>query len=338
MKLVVHGQSPEEQACWRRSGLLSTDMTTVVAYATQLLADAALRQAAIAKDQAAVAAVLEPLGLFRYYGDTPYRLWMRKSGLQQSGQTSTVAEASEPRLRAYFERRHHELVVPVLAEHEAQPFLRAELSGLTAAGEPIFLSCPTWQVYQAIDKKGVLPYFYPQMQHQMLVAEANQAIFMVGLVRASDGKILRAKEIRVARDAAFIDSMSVLAHYFWNTYVLEGASPPLTPDLDIIDMSSDETWTEKAAAWHQQQEELETLQAKITAAKSNLDALQQELAALVPGGVVARGAGVSYHSRVTRGAIDYQAALAHYQPALTGSNELETFRKKSRKVLVFTKT
>lgn len=274
---------------------------------------------------------------------TPYRLYTEKTGLtlpenldgnlyvQRGIQLEAAARAS-------FERRNRTLLLPVCAESEEHPFLRASFDGIDDDGIPVELKVPMPANYQDVIQNGeqskVYQRYYYQVQQQIAVAGTDY-----GMLSFYDGGHLPAVDFKVLRNDALIEILIEKAKMF--VQGLKRNQPPLAdPERDLYLPSGPEQaqWNLYAASYHR-------LETKIDEAKATLNDLEAEQAEAEQGMLSLMGdytqaeyAGVRVNRYRQQGAIDYKAALTALVPNLDPAL-LEQFRKNgSERVKVTSKS
>lgn len=113
-------------------------------------------------------------------GTNPYctreELMQRKLGLLPEVKMNAAmrrGSAMEPAARVAASDYLHMTFTPVVLQSDSHPWAMASLDGISPEGVVIEIKCPGKKNHEAA-KRGAIPeYYYPQLHHQMWVAEAN---------------------------------------------------------------------------------------------------------------------------------------------------------------------
>lgn len=264
---------------------------------------------------------------------TPWRLWAEKTGIARPEDLSKNpfvqrGIAMEDYARRAFEHRHGTVVLPLCAEHDAHPTIRASFDGIDDTGCPVELKVPWRTTFADIvaenDAAPTFKLYWVQVQCQIAVAGASTG----WLVFDPCVRGVAAVEYEIARDDPFIDGTLIpgcLA--FWER-IQKKKEPPQDPTLDIfIPRGADlATWTVLAGEYRALAAQKVTLDAQLKQAKAKLDGIEDQLVPMMGEFLLAETAGIKVLRYQKRGAIDYKEALARYQPELD-ADALEPFRK-----------
>lgn len=224
---------------------------------------------------------------------TPYQLWRQRVGGMEPDTTPTMLRGTqlEPAARAAYERRMGVVMQPlVVVEGEYS----ASLDGFTLAGDRILeVKCPVKgresSLWKAIEARHLPEHYLWQVQHQLMVSEADVADVFV--FDGAEGMLFP-----VGPDPSCWPRI----HEAWDgfmRFVCGGHAPPLT-DRDTR-VRDDPEWLEAAAAYLELRAAHEELSAKYDAAKERLIAQA--------GHAKEQGGGVSVTRYWKNGAIDYKA-------------------------------
>ncbi|KGH17207.1 hypothetical protein P607_18255 [Comamonas thiooxydans] len=149
MKFIDLIQGSDEWLAWRKGGVTATD-----------------------------AAVLVNQSPYK----TEWRLWAEKTGYAVERDLSSNPFVRhgldmEPAARAAAEIYFDDLLLPMCAQASHNPLLRASLDGLNKDEEPVEMKCPseaTWiEVTTLRQNSKAFKFYYPQVQHQILVTGAK---------------------------------------------------------------------------------------------------------------------------------------------------------------------
>lgn len=261
---------------------------------------------------------------------TPWRLWAEKCGLVLPEDLSGNPHVQrgireEPLARRRFEDRHGVMLLPICGESSIEPVLRASFDGLTDDGRPVELKAPTEDNFrEAVAREGesmLYRRYYPQVQAQIFVAEADQ-----GMLSLHYGEAFM--DLPVPRDERCIEQIVERARAFWECMVT-GKEPPLDParDLYLPSGSEQDAWLRLAAEYRQLNEKLSGYASEAKSVEKNLAALEKQFLALMGEFTLAESSGLRVSRFLQQGAIDYKAAFKALSPDLP-EMELEAYRRK----------
>ncbi|WP_252180126.1 lambda-exonuclease family protein [Endozoicomonas sp. 4G] len=274
-------------------------------------------------------------------GVSPYKsrwqLWAEKSGVMKEPDLSANPHVLHGREQEDDARNQMEQalndapLLPVCAEWEQDPVLRASFDGLTKDGYPVELKCPTQKVYDEVktlkDKsEGYRRAFY-QVQFQLLVSEAS----LGWLCFYRQG--LPLLPVCIRRDDALIQQLQQEAVSFWNR-VEEADEPDKDPNLDVYvptEKQDQLQWQQLAMAYRQRQKSLDQLKDELEAGKLHQKQLQQQLQQLMGDFKAGEYEGLRVCQSIWKGSVDYQQALeALCRQHQLNLPDLEPYRRKSR--------
>ena len=274
-------------------------------------------------------------------GVSPYKsrwqLWSEKSGIVKEPDLSANPHVlrgveQEDDARNQMEQALNDApLLPVCAEWEQNPILRASFDGLTKDDVPVELKCPTQKVYDEVktlkDKsEGYRRAFY-QVQFQILVADSA----MGWLCFYRQG--LPLLPVCIRRDDGLIQQLQQEAIDFWNL-VKEGDEPDKDPNPDVYvpeEKQERTQWQQLAMAYRQRQQRLDKLKDELDAGKSHQKQLQQQLQQLMGDFKAGECDGLRIFRSTCSGTVDYQKALESLcQKHNLNLPNLELFRRKSR--------
>ena len=159
----------------------------------------------------------------------------------------------------------------------------ASLDGISSDGRIVEIKCPGEKVHR-MALEGTIPgYYYPQMQHQMYVADAGEVDYM-----SFDG--VEGVIITVERNEAFIKEMVEKEKAFYDC--LQAKTPPKS-----IEERTDEAWITEATTYS-------LLTTKIKAMEKLVEESKNKLIILC-GGSNAKGGGISMSWIERKGNVDY---------------------------------
>lgn len=158
-------------------------------------------------------------------------------------------------------------LLPLCVEHGEHSLIRASLDGWDGA-RPCEIKCPSESVFADVMALGTdsEPYrrYFPQVQFQMLVTGARQAVLFFW--RPDDQKMFV-----VQRDDAYVDLLLQKALDF-SRRLLEADEPPIDPTQDVFRPTGAAVaeWTRLTAAY-------KASHALLSAAEQEVKRLKQEL-------------------------------------------------------------
>jgi putative phage-type endonuclease len=234
--------------------------------------------------------------------------------------------ALEDAARQWFEARHDTLLLPVCAESDTHPVLRASFDGIADDGAPVELKAPAEKTFAEVAAEGTASrayaLYWPQLQHQLYVADTDHGWLVFY------GDATRVLEFPIARDEGFLSKELIPACLRFSEQIKKREAPPRDPQRDVfvpegVDLAR---WTQLAATYRALTAECGQLEAPLAALQERLAATQDELVALMGEFLLAEGAGLKVTRTRSSGAIDYKAALAQLLPGVDAA-ALEAFRR-----------
>ena len=300
MKIIDVAQRSPEWLCWRSGGITASEAAVVV-------------------------------GRSPY--KTPWRLWAERTGVAREPDLSANPHvrrgvALEDAARRAFEERHDTLLLPVCAEADEQPILRASFDGIADDGAPVELKAPAAGTFAEVSARkteaAAFRLYWPQVQHQLFVAGAQQG----WLVFYADGEPLL--EFPVARDETFLSRELVPACLrFWE--LIETRKEPMRDpvrDLFVPKGEDLERWTLLAGEYRSLAAEVQRREAALKTLKGDMAGIERALVAMMGEFLAAEAAGLKVSRYLQKGTVDYRAALGQLLPQLD-ANALEAHRRKS---------
>lgn len=238
---------------------------------------------------------------------TPLMLFEEKLGLREPQPINdAMREGSlmEEKAREYFVKYHTLDFKPAVLVSKKYDFAMASLDGIEEDGAIIEIKCGV-KSHEMAKNKEIPPYYYAQLQHQMMVADKT----MVGYFsyRSDEDNIFWT----VNRDDIFIEKMIEAEKAFFQN--LMDFTPPPATNKDYV-KRDDKAWDIVSESWRHKKNELDRI-------KKEEEALRQELISL-SGGVSTQGGGITLTKYHKRGLIDYNAI------EMLKSIDLNLYRKK----------
>lgn len=271
------------------------------------------------------------LGLSPY--QTPWRLWAEKRGLaipEDLSRNPFVKHGIEFEdvARREFEKRHPgEFALPMCAESEVVPIMRASFDGVISQNRPAELKCPCRSVFDEIVLLGrqskAYQLYWPQVQHQMYVSGASEGYLFFWYQGEEP------QEFLIQRDDAFLDKLVSKAKEFADR-VVKGKAPDKDPKRDVYIPRG-----QKAKSWISVADRMKELHAKMQPLKEQLKKFDQErkkieaeLRAVLGDHYTGEYAGVRMSRYYRAGKVNYEAFLKDHVPELDLSM-LEAYREDS---------
>ncbi|MCF7996208.1 MAG: YqaJ viral recombinase family protein [Chromatiaceae bacterium] len=263
---------------------------------------------------------------------TRWRLWAERTGLARAADLSRNPQVQrgnqlEDAARQWFEHAYDTLLMPLCAEANEEPILRASFDGINDAGEPVELKVPSAKTYRAVCAQGreaeAYRLYLPQVQHQLYVAGAEKGY----LVFHQDAQTNTVFEI--ARDAELIETLVEQALAFWEL-IQQRQEPAKDPvrDLYLPPPEQAEDWNALAGRYRDAWREAQVHEAEVKRCKTELDQLQTDLVAMMGEALIAESAGLRITRFCANGSVDYPALVKALLPPLP-SETLEQYRRKS---------
>ncbi|MCX7101405.1 MAG: YqaJ viral recombinase family protein [Methylobacter sp.] len=271
---------------------------------------------------------------------TIYRLYNEKKGitLPDNLDNNPFVQRGirlEATARRSFENRHNTIVLPLCAESEDYPFLRASFDGLNDDGIPVELKVPMEVNFRDAQQNGtkskVYRRYYYQVQQQIVVAGTNEG-YLSFYLNDKEPPL----DFLIKKNDLVIDSLIIEGQKFAD-YLLKNQPPATDIDRDIFIPSGLEIdqWNVLAANYHSAEEIIKDFASKIKPYEKQQADIEKNLLKLMGDYAQAESSGLRINRYLTQGNIDYKAALmalhSDVDPAF-----LETFRKKSTERTRFT--
>jgi putative phage-type endonuclease len=287
------------------------------------------------------------LGLSPY--KTRYRLYAEKKGLILPDKLDRNPHVQrgirlEPVARRAFEARHDAMLLPVCAESDEHPFIRASFDGIDDNGIPVEIKAPTEKSFrdaQALpdhessflseedfrdaqqnrQESKLYKRYYFQIQQQILVANSDRAWLSLYL---NEREYL---DIPIVRDDAIISTIIFEARKFWEC-LKTNMPPERDPDRDIFIPSGLQLdqWNALASSYRHAEEMILDYKYKIKAFEQEQAHIESSILQLMGDFAHAESAGLRVSRYLQQGNIDYRAVLKSLVPDLDPA-VLEQFRK-----------
>ena len=260
---------------------------------------------------------------------TPWRLWAEKVGLVLEANLDNnplirIGIAQEPEALQRFEEQHDVMLLPLCAESEQFPLMRASFDGLSDANEPVEIKCPHESTFLdvVLNRKQSEAYqlYWCQVQQQILVADA-QGGFLFFYHQGQD------VTFEIQRDEAFLSQLVDTAMEFW-AKVKNRKEPDKQPqrDLYLPQGLSEQQWQQLAANYRSHASKIDDLKAQLKALETHQSDIEQNLVSLMGDYLLAEHSGLRVSRFQSQGAIDYKAVLKALLPDVTDA-VLDRYRK-----------
>lgn len=272
-------------------------------------------------------------------GKNPYkslqRLWAEKTGRLVEADISRNPHVRrgfrlEDKARLCCERELKEdFLLPVCGQSSSHPLFLASFDGLTDKNIPTELKCPCEKVFQEVLSKGEqsdsYKLYYPQVQHQILVADADFGWLMFYGPEDNGSHRL----FRVERNDAFLRNLVNRVEAFWEC-VVNNVEPgrDFNCDLYVPRGESAHKWQSLAVDYRALEQQALIYAEQLNSIKNKMKLVQDDLASLMGSAQRAEYAGVSVTQYAKKGVIDYDKFFSEKLPDMDKSL-LEAYRRES---------
>jgi putative phage-type endonuclease len=151
-----------------------------------------------------------------------YELWQRKLGLIPEVEPNDAmirGHQLEPEARALFEIETGIKMIPMCYIHSEYDFIRASLDGISVDERIILeIKCPGLKTHSEALSEKIRPYYYAQMQHQLLVTGAELCYYF-SYTDVDDVEPWKIIEVR--RDEEYIQRLLEREQKFWQHIIDE---------------------------------------------------------------------------------------------------------------------
>lgn len=223
-----------------------------------------------------VTATDSPVLLGRVPEKTIVDLWLEKSGRVPAPDLSAIpavrfGNEHEDYARELWEVEHLDCAQPICGEWDENPIFRASFDGLTASNEVVEIKCPFPNGTTLLDvrvrreRSEAYQRYYPQVQHQLLVANAQ-----LGHLVFLDGESLLECEIR--RDEKMIEEIIKKGEELHKA-VVEGIRPCSGAVWSPKNSEEETLWREAAEEFLNAQTEIKAWKELQKEAKTRLQQL-----------------------------------------------------------------
>jgi len=222
---------------------------------------------------------------------TPYQLWQRKLGLieeQEVNEKMREGSLMEEEAREFLNRKYKWNLKPAVIESIEYPFLMASLDGMNLH-TTVEIKCGK-SSYELALKHEIPPYYYSQLQHQMLVT--NRPVIDYFSYRSDEDNVFWT----VDRDDAFIEKMIEAEKKFYEC-LMNFTAPELT--VRDYEFRNDAEFFWAATEYKEAKSDREELEDREAALRDKL--------ILLSGDRPCKGSGLTISKSVRKGNIDYSA-------------------------------
>lgn len=244
---------------------------------------------------------------------TPYQLWLVRTGRLEVPVTAPMRHgtAMEPTARAAYEEKTGLIMQPlVLTDGDYS----ASLDGITLGGDLLLeVKCPykgqASALWQAVSVGAVPEHYRIQVQHQLMVSDADVAHLWV--FDGTDGPL-----VEIGRDEAAMEAIRAA----WDTFqpYLDNDTPPPLTESDTVERT-DPVWKLAAGLYLVAKRKAEDATAEVETVRERLVALASHASET--------GFGVTVTRYFKEGNVDYKKVSE-----LRGVN-LDRYRGKGREEL-----
>lgn len=273
---------------------------------------------------------------------TPWRLWAEMTGLVEPEDLSKIpavryGNEHEDDARQCYENKHDDLLMPICGESDQYPWLFASFDGIDNKGCPVELKCTQDKTWNDVKTDGessrAFILYYVQVQHQILVAEADSGKLVFWRKGEVDDTGLQLDdeliEFTIAKDNELIAKIIEVSKTF-NDAVINRIEPEKDGDRDIFKPAGDELeqWKSHSVNYGQIDRQINALKAEIAELekmrKSDLQSMKDMLAE--KGFNRGEELGVAITRYETKGSIDYKSLV---QDNNISDETVESYRGKS---------
>ena len=309
MKIVAFDQRTDEWLAWRKLGVTASEAAIIMNESPYM---------------------------------TPWRLWAEKVGLAEPDDLSKnpfvqYGIEHEDVARREFEDRHPgEVALPICAESDEVPIMRASFDGVISLKRPVELKCPSTKVFNEVLEQGTdseaYKLYWHQVQHQMYVSGASEGY----LVFYHEGRDLQV--FRIDRDDDYIERLVKKAQEFFEL-VMKRKAPEKDPERDILIPTGQqaEIWVEASETIKLYDADIKAYQKKIEEAKEKRREAEATLKQLLGNFHTAEYNGVRVHRYIREGKVNFKAFLEDNHPDADIS-KLEAYKEQGTEVFRITVT
>lgn len=254
---------------------------------------------------------------------TPWQLWFSK--VNDTHETQMLAQAgihprcnpcmahgqrTEVTARRAIETHYQWLLLPLCAQCDIQPWLRASFDGLNDDGEPVEIKCPTDTVFDQVQQhrehSEAYQRYWPQVQHQLCVSQQSRG----WLIFYCQGEICA---VEIHADTAYHTQLRDAGERFWQQ-VRTHTAPDLDPRRDNWQPNPEDAaqWQRLAQRYQQLHREQQPLKAQVAQQQQRLQQVQAQMVALMGDFGYAQYEGVRLCRFHRQGTVDYSALLADH--------------------------
>jgi len=230
----------------------------------------------------------------------------------------------EPLARRRYEAAHHTMLLPVCAESDEHPVLRASFDGVDDDGTPVEIKCPSEPVFEEAratrEQSAAYRRYYPQVQQQIYVAGSQRG----ALTLYFEDELVT---LEIPRDDRHIAELTSKALALWDAIErrIEPAKDPAR-DVFVPAAAALEVWSGIAQQYRDLEIQHVLRQAELDKIDERQKALQGELLGLMGSFAQGAAAGIRVTRYLQRGNVDYGKLLKEQAPQI-GPDVLERYRR-----------
>lgn len=221
---------------------------------------------------------------------TPFQLWQEKLGLISNEVTSSMRRGMEleEKARETLSRKLNLILIPKVIFHAQIQWMMASLDACDSEDKVIAeIKCPGKEDHSKTFEGLVPDKYYPQLQHQMEVAEVDKCYYF-----SFDGQ--EGNLVTVYRNDSYIKKLLIKEKEFWQH--LQEMIPPEFTDKDY-ELCQDPEWINLG-------EELKQIKNQMDDLKKLEEEKKRKLIE-ISNGKNMRGGGVKLTKILSKGRIDY---------------------------------
>lgn len=221
---------------------------------------------------------------------TPYQLWQEKLSLTTNKKNFAMARghSMEPEALRALEEQTGLLFRPVVKIHAELTWMMASLDAMDIEGKTIAeIKCPGQVDHQQAVSGSVPEKYFPQLQHQMEVAQVESAYYFS--FDGTNGVLLK-----VYRDDKYIKNLISKEREFWEC-VQDLVAPKLS-SRDYV-QKTDEQWLDIASKWRQLNQQIELMEEEEKRLREQLVSLSENQNSA--------GGGIKLSKQIRKGNVDY---------------------------------
>ena len=247
---------------------------------------------------------------------TPWQLWAEKVHLVAAPDLSNVPAVRwgiehEDVARKIYEQRFNEILLPLCATYDANPIFRASFDGIDSNGMPVEIKCPGEKTILDVRTRkrdsDAFKLYYGQVQHQIMVAEADKARLIF-----YDPKVDDIIGFEILRDQAFIERIIKEGIAFFDC-VRQKREPTRDPTKDLYipsGVANVDQWLKTAQNYLRCEEQIEQLKEQLQALERMQNQFKEEFKAQMGHNALVDFGGVRITKSEVSGRVDYKRMVS----------------------------